>query len=546
MCAFFRIAGCILLCATALASFPGSGAAQSATNVCLKSGITIRASRIETREGKYLFYPQGASTPVEEDPVNVRCIGCDECAGTPPPPPPPPPVNVKFGIAGSNTIGEALMPAIISAYGKKTYGTTPVSVPVPGQQDEQTIKLGNPDAPAAIIDFKAHGSGTAPKPLKERSIQIGMMSRRMKPEEVTDIQSALHIDPTEHVLALDGVAVILYPDNPIKKLSLDQIAAIFAGEITDWSKVHGKNDRNEDVTGPSLPIKVHARDNRSGTFDTFKALVLEPFHKTISPQAARYESSDELSAAVSNPKETGGIGFIGFAYINKSKPVNILSQCGLNSQPEPYLVKLEAYPLARRLYLYTVGEPSEPVARGILQFALSDEAQSIVVDNGFIDKSVGYQEDDKQSHWLSTLVSRPDFGLPGDKQVPDSATRDLARRTQGYRRSSVVFRFETGRADLDLLASEQVGRLARYLQQQNGARKRVLLIGFADSVGEWYTNQTLAHARAQTIASKLQDHGIRIGDDQLISMSYAAPFACNDEEKNGRQLNRRVEVWIAE
>ena len=108
-----------------------------------------------------------------------------------------------------------------------------------------------------------------------------MMSRQMKAEEAAAIQTTRNVNPLElggggeHVLALDGLAVIVNPSNPIKKLSLDTVARIFSCEITNWRDVQGKGENNEDVHGPDAGITVHARDSKSGTFDTFKAVVLE-------------------------------------------------------------------------------------------------------------------------------------------------------------------------------------------------------------------------------------------------------------------------------
>ena len=69
----------------------------------------------------------------------------------------------------------------------------------------------------------------------------------------------------ENVIALDGLAIVVNKDNPVQALTLDQIAEIFSGQITNWER----------VGGPSAPISLYARDAKSGTFDTFKNLVLE-------------------------------------------------------------------------------------------------------------------------------------------------------------------------------------------------------------------------------------------------------------------------------
>ena len=76
------------------------------------------------------------------------------------------------------------------------------------------------------------------------------------------------------------------------------------------------------------------------------------------------------------------------------------------------------YPLARRLYLYTIGTPSDPVARDLLQFALSDDAQLIVQEAEFVDQGIVYQEDADQRKWLQDIINDPEKGLLPNKQVP--------------------------------------------------------------------------------------------------------------------------------
>ena len=377
-CCFVRVLAAALTFATLS---PLAFAADEVTDICLKNGIQLRA-RIDTRDGKFYVYVPGKDTSTDmtgqihsvgmaEDPVcKLPASQADRTA--------------EFGIKGSNTIGERLMPMLIESFATKTFGSPPASKS--HEPEHLTFEIKKPNAlqPAVTIDFRAEGSGTAPPALKTHEIEIGMMSRRIKPEEAADIQAAQNVDPrapdSEHVVALDGLAVVVNESNPIKLLTLPQIAQIFSGEIANWRDVKGRNKNGEEVAGPDRPIHVHARDDKSGTYDTFKTVVLEreePKRK-ISPGAMRYKSSEELSAAVS--KDLGAIGFIGFPYINKNVPIRILSSCGLESEPSNFTVKLETYPLARRLFLYTLGTPGDRVAKNLLDYALSDEAQKTVVE----------------------------------------------------------------------------------------------------------------------------------------------------------------------
>ena len=521
--------------------------AQPLTDVCLKGGVHVRASRIDTREGRYVLYTQGSNAPLEVTADQVKSIGVLPCeassqqpavaAGSP-----------KFGIHGSNTIGERLMPMLIEAYAQKQYGAPLVFKP--RAPEEQDIEVRSPGIPGGVaaIDLAAKGSGNSAKGLLDGKALIGMSSRRANDDEAAKISEQLGVNirnpGNEHVLALDGLAVIVHQANPIKQLTLDDIARIFAGEVANWTDINGRDASGQPVRGADSPISIHARDNVSGTWDTFRVWCwsrkARP-SRALSGRAKRYELSENLSDAVS--KDPGAIGFIGLPYINKNHAVGVASNCGLVSMPSPFTVKSEEYPLARRLYLYTVGTPSHPEARSLLQFTLSDEAQRTIADAGFIDQAVEFQDPTDQLRWVRGIAANPGAALPLGKDVAASGVRQFETTLGTGRRSAMVFRFEKGSSDLDAKVVQDIARLARYLQSPAVSGRRYFIAGFADSDGSWEFNRRLAAARAARVGQELERSGVRLRKDSLLSLSYMAPIACNDVDA-GRAKNRRVEIWV--
>lgn len=496
--------------------------AHADVTFCLRNGMRIVAERFETRDGGFLLYVPGATTPLSYPSADVQGINT-ECG--------PPPIT--FGIHGSNTIGERLMPSLVDAFAMKRFATRPTSVqPAP---EEQKITLRSGDAVRAVIDFRAHGSGTATPGLLSGQATIGMASRRLNAGETSKIQSQAGKDPlaagSEHVLALDGLAVIVNAANPVTQLSLDQIGRIFSGAATNW----------REFGGPDRSITVLRRDDKSGTYDTFKSLVLEPGHLTVSPSARKFESSEELSATVA--KDVSAIGFVAVPYIDRNIALRISSACGLSSGPSKFAIKSEEYPLARRLYLYTLGEPSEPVVRDLLNFTLSDEAQHTVVDNGFIDQSVEFQAPDEQNAWAGAFVAEPTAHLPADHAVSRGAIDAFRRIVARSSRSTVVFRFASGSSQLDTRALQDIQRLSQYLRSGTKEATKAHLVGFADSNGSWDANERLARERVDSVARLLEAAGVVIPASGRLSLAYFAPVACNDGDA-GRAKNRRVEVWI--
>jgi phosphate transport system substrate-binding protein len=509
------------------------------TVFCISDGTQIGVDRFEMKEGKFFLYVQGSADPLQYPATSVKgidvpCTYVPAAATAPAPAPAPPsaPTIAHFGIAGSNTIGERLMPMLIDAFGSKRLGMEPQSK-ITGKE-EQEITLRSSSGTQAVINFAAHGSGTATPGLVEGKAVIGMASRALNDAETKLIDERFKVPiraaGNEHVLALDGIAVIVHPENPVKLLTLEQIAKVFSGQIANW----------KDVGGADRPIHVLRRNNDSGTYDTFNTLVLSPLKLQMSPQAAQYESSETLSSDVS--KDADAVGFIALPYINKNRAVVIGSSCGITGSPSAFTVKNEQYPLARRLYLYTLGTPKESAANDLLKFALSDEAQPTIEDAEFIDQRVALQDEQDQRNWSVSVSANPEQGLPAGKLVPRDAVDDFTRFAYGARRSSIAFRFEKGSSQLDTRAVQDVGRLARFISGMGGS-KQFWIVGFTDADGGWAENLRLGKQRAAQVAGELTKAGVRVPAQNIRSQSYMAPTVCNDTDA-AKGKNRRVEVWL--
>ncbi len=203
--------GAPIFLAAAFAALCARGAAAEphTTIFCLLDGTKIGATRFETRDGKFLLYVSGATEPLEYPANAVRGINVDPC------PAPLPAATTatpngggsgRFGVQGSNTIGERLMPMLIEAYAHGL-GAKPTTKLTDKEEEEISFETGGA---RSTIELKAHGSGTAAKALVEGKAVVGMASRRLKPEEVKALDDKFHADAlapgNEHVLALDGLA----------------------------------------------------------------------------------------------------------------------------------------------------------------------------------------------------------------------------------------------------------------------------------------------------------------------------------------------------
>jgi len=428
-----------------------------------------------------------------------------------------------FAIHGSNTIGAKLMPALLENHANVDQWK--VNKQVGDQAEESLFVFADPSKgkKSFSVEFQAHGSSTSFKGLKSGDAMIGMSSRSIKDKEHQALKEVglgdLKAYGSEHVLALDGLTVIVHPQNTVSALSMADLAKVFSGEITDWSELGGKAGK----------INIYARDDQSGTYDTFKSLVLKPAKVKLSADAKRFESNQKLSDLVS--EDLNGIGFTGMAYLRKAKALALLGSCDMRFEPSDFTVKTEEYPLARRLYLYTSGEPANAHAKAILDSALSDQAQAVITDVGFINQDIDLKKGDNGKR-LSAAIKMP---------IEDQQKfKELSMQMDKSIRASITFRFKIGSYELDNKAKMDIGRLARYLKLPENANKRFMLLGFADSRGAFANNLMLSKRRAEVVAAALKQEGV---EPSLVEgYSELAPVACN--EGAGLEKNRRVEVWI--
>ena len=162
----------------------------------------------------------------------------------------------------------------------------------------------------------------------------------------------------------------------------------------------------------------------------------------------------------------------------------------------------------------------------------------------FVDQTMAAQEEIDQGRWAETNVENPSQMLPPDKLVPNDAVQAFRHVIGAVRRSSIVFCFEQGSAHLDTRALQDVDRLSRYLSSPAASGKRFYIVGFADAKGGWGPNRALAEERARQVVEAQGRASTRVSRDNVLSLSYMAPIACNDTDARMAK-NRRVKVWIS-
>jgi len=194
--------------------------------------------------------------------------------------------EVILKLAGSNTIGAKLAPALASDYLKRLGSIGTIKKKLENENEFQVVGFLPNENRVVAIEIKAHGSTTGFQSLIAKDSDIAMSSRGIREQENLELLLDLG-DMTkpesEHIIALDGLAVIAHPDNSVKQLTVNDLAAIFSGQITNWSELGGAN----------VAITLHARDDQSGTYDTFNSLVLKKIGQKLAELPKQFSISSE-------------------------------------------------------------------------------------------------------------------------------------------------------------------------------------------------------------------------------------------------------------
>jgi phosphate transport system substrate-binding protein len=228
--------------------------------------------------------------------------------------------------------------------------------------------------PEARISVTGGGSGTGIAALINGTADIANASREMKQEEI-DAAQKNGINPVQHTVARDAIAVVVHPSNPVQGLTLQQLSDIYTGKITNWQQVGGEN----------RPIVLLSRESNSGTYVYFLEEVIRLGKKSellFSPDTLLMPSSEGISTEVrQNPS---AIGYDGLGYVTKDQKVVPVAK-DANSPyvlPAVETVNNDTYPIARGLYMYTAGEPQGRI-KAYLDYILG-EGQQVVPTLGFV------------------------------------------------------------------------------------------------------------------------------------------------------------------
>ncbi|MFU8795400.1 MAG: phosphate ABC transporter substrate-binding protein [Dethiobacteria bacterium] len=232
----------------------------------------------------------------------------------------------------------------------------------------EEFMIANPHVSIAVT---GGGSGVGISSLIDGDIDIANSSRPMKDEEMENLKANQGDDAYAVIFAVDGVAVVVNENNPVSELTVDQVGAIYRGDITNWSEVGGDD----------LPITLNGRQSTSGTYVFFMELVVKADY---SPQMRNLPGTSDIVEAVAG--DIGGIGYAAIGYADRDgvKALSIAKDAGSQAYDPTVLENVTSgdYPLTRPLYQYITGKPGGALLEFFL-FETTEVGQKIVLEEGF-------------------------------------------------------------------------------------------------------------------------------------------------------------------
>lgn len=435
-------------------------------------------------------------------------------------------------LSGSSMMGELLLPELIESFARFN-GLTPR----PEATSHRGLRLVLTDAVAGrdVIGFTIRASNTDQgfADLLSNEADIVMALREVRPAERAEAIATGMGDLTgrgrARTLALDALVPVVAPGNPMRQISTAELARIFAGETTDWTG----------LIGADVPISLYLPDAGSGISQTMEDRLLRPTGQEVPATVFRHETGGEtVRAAVRDPF---GIAMASYTEAQDAQVLNLGGGCGFTLIANRQTIKTEDYPLTAPMFLYLPARRLPKTAREFLAFLRGPAAQMVIRRAGFVDQvpeeiGIGIQGDR-----LANAIR-----AAGEETTIEELQRMIGRLSP-MRRLTTTFRFESGSSRLDAQSRGNVEQLAQRLEAGEYDGRELLFVGFSDGQGAASGNLRIAKTRANAVlkavieaAETTPEERVRM---EVDAFGEALPMACDDSAW-GRQVNRRVEVWI--
>ncbi len=435
-------------------------------------------------------------------------------------------------LSGASRMSDVLMPALVEGFAR-AQGFQTESIDLDTGQLRQTLLQDG--VPVAAFHFRATNTDNGFADLFAREADIVMAVREVRPTEVTSGQDAglgrLDEARQSRIIALDALVPVIAPQNDLPVISLSQLASIFSGDVTNWSAIGGEK----------RAIKPFLGSPEDGMTQRFVDGVLGISDTPMSANVDQGLAADEIALAIASTP--GAVSILPYRDIGNGRAIALGDKCGFISAPNVLTLKTEDYPLTAPLFLYFPKWRLPEFGREFLAWLRSPEAQLIVRRAGFVDQGPVPIPLDAQGQRFANAIAA------AGSDMPLSELQRMVRVLGQYVRLSTSFRFEVGSNRLDAQSRSNLFNLAQAISDGRYQDRRLLLVGFSDGRGGAAANRSLSADRSETVLRNLEQViGGALPDGVLVeteAFGEALPLGCDDTEW-GRQMNRRVELWVSQ
>ena len=454
----------------------------------------------------------------------VECIGsaCPVEATT----------SEEFTISVPAGVGQRIVSLALQQFAaEKSLNVTP-SIAPEGGATQYILATSRGDV-AARINAVEHNASAAMEALQKGDSAFALTRYRVDGETIagifgTDATAASDL-LLETTIGLDAVTPVLHPGNPLQSLTIDQVVGVMQGSILDWSQIGGLEGA----------IRIYRSSDTVETSELFNRAFRE-YGRFPAVSGDNADTNAPVGTAVANDPK--GFGLLFRSDLSNAAAPSLQASCGIIASPDAFTLQTEEYPITNRWSKYELrNRAATGVAASFSDFLLSESGQIAVERAGLVGLNVGRAPMFAQGERLLSAVLSG-----GNSGVEFRTVRDYLGTVVNAERLSTTFRFLTGSSQLDQRALQDLVRLSDLVSAPEFAGRKIILAGFSDAIGAFGLNISLSRNRAGSVRDALlaETVGVLSRDDIVIAgFGPVAPVGCNNTDE-GRDLNRRVEIWI--
>ena len=512
---------CAAFCAALLLS-AGPARAQDVTLTAPDGAVEISGTLLGFDGEFYRLRTQYGELTVDGSGVLCNGPGCPNLEN----------YVAELQISGSATLGQVLMPALLEAFALRS-GLNAERVTLYDRHFRYDL---SDKADARLVGrfaFRLTNTDEGFADLLADEADIVMAQREIDTYEArlaADIGLGDLRGPNRsRVLALDALLPVVAPGNPVGTISFRDLARVLAGQIDNWAELGGVD----------VPISVHLREPGAALAQVVETRLMGPPRLSLASNVQRHATNDALAQAVA--ADPFGLGMASFSKMGNTRPLVLTGTCGFSLRATRRTIKTEDYPLTVPMFLYLPARRLPRLARDFLTFTRSPAAQIVIRRAGFVDQAPEEVPVDLQGDRFANAIS----AAGSDVSLAD--LQQMVRVLTPMVRLTTSFRFEAGSSLLDAQSRSNVQQLARAIEAGQYDTRRLAFVGFSDGQGPAEANRGIAQRRADAVLTAVIAAAETVNLDALALETQAfgeqLPMACDDTAW-GRQVNRRVEIWV--